>query len=498
MTRRSALKLGACGLAASLCRLRATEPDSAGIVMGETKGAEVGMRVLKEGGNAIDAIVAAALAGAVHAPNQFGIGGYGGHMVIRLANGKVTCIDFNTTAPAGGSVTMYGWLASSVPGILAGLQLALDRFGTRSFKSVVEPAIELAETGFPMSQGLANAIRSRAVELQADPASARLYFPKDNTLRNLDLARMLRRLARQNSVRDFYEGDIARQIARAFENNGGLVTRKDLARYKALEVAPVQMDWKDYTFYTPPVTAGGITVLQAFGILKELSPELWTDRTLVETMRLAWKDRLAKLGDNSPSHQLITPDYCRRCAESVKAGVQAAAISRPHRGTVHLNAADSAGNVVALTLTHGNAFGACVTVDGLGLTLGHGMSRFEPDPHHPNAPGPGKRPLTNMCPTLVLRKGKPVLALGAAGGRLIVNTVFHVLWNFAAGKSLPEAIRAPRWHTEGNKELRLEKQWPDASREQFAALGYEIKPGGAAVARAIGIGESGNWEAAAR
>jgi gamma-glutamyltranspeptidase/glutathione hydrolase len=172
--------------------------------------------------------------------------------------------------------------------------------------------------------------------------------------------------------------------------------------------------------------------------------------------------------------------------------------SQPHRGTIHLNAADAAGNVVALTLTHGNAFGACVTVDGLGLTLGHGMSRFVVDAGHPNAPGPGKRPLTNMCPTLILRDGKPGMALGAAGGRLIVNTVFHVIWNFVNGKNLREAMRAPRWHTEGGSELSLEKAWPESLRERFQKLGYEIKPGGAAVARAIGPAGGGIWEAATR
>lgn len=478
----------------------ADEPDR-GIVMSEPKAVEVGNRVLKDGGNAIDAIVAAALAGAVHAPNQYGVGGYGGHVIMRLANGQIRCIDFNTTAPAGAKVATYGWRASGVPGILAGLQLALDRFGTRSFKSLVEPAIDLAENGFPISQGLANAIRSREKELKEDPASARLYFPRDNTLRNPDLARMLRRLATQNSVRDFYESDIARQIAAAFAKHDGLVTEKDLAEYKALELSPLHFQWKDFMIYTPPLPAGGLTVLRIFAILKELPPDLLNEHALLETMRVAWHERLTKLGDK------ISPDTlpsAELLAAKVKSAVKNAArvdqstSSLPHRGTVHLNAADAAGNVAALTLTHGNTFGACVTIDGLGLTLGHGMSRFVPDAAHPNAPAAGRRPLTNMCPTIVLRDGKPALALGAAGGRLIVNTVFHVLWNFVTGKSLLEAVRAPRWHTEGNLELAMEKAWPDSVRERFVKLGYEVKSGGAAVARAIGPRGPGVWEAAAR
>lgn len=496
ITRRTALKLGVCGLAASLLPLRAQQPWR-GIVMGEPKGAEVGMQILKEGGNAIDAIVAAALTACVHAPNQCGIGGYGGHMVLRLSSGKITCIDFNTTAPPGATAETYGWRAAGVPGTLAGLQLALDRYGTRAFKTVVAPATALAENGFPLSR-IEGPIGQRITQLKNDPASARLYFPEGDTWRNADLAKMLARLARENSVRDFYEGETAGKIADAFAKNGGLVTRKDLASYQAVETPALRMTWKDSIFHTAPVPAGGITVLQAFGILKELPAKDLTDRMLLETMRFAWQERLEKIGDGAPTDELLSRDYCRRAAERVQGGIASVSRSRAHRGTVHLNAADADGNVVALTLTHGNAFGACVTVEGLGLTLGHGMSRFEADPKHPNGPAAGKRPLTNMCPTIVIRGDRPVLALGATGGRLIVNTVFHVLRHFTAGRDLQEAIRAPRWHTEGGMELRLEERWPDAGRKQFAAAGYDVKPGGAAVARAIAPQPDGTWAAATR
>ena len=502
MTRRTALKL-TCGAAFGASHALALANDErAGIVMGEPKAAEVGNQVLKDGGNAIDAIIAGALAGAIHAPNQYGIGGYGGHMIVRLANGSIKCIDFNTAAPAGAKVATYGWQASGVPGILAGLQTALDRFGTRPFKEVVQPAIDLAENGFAISQGLANAIRSQEKELKADPASARLYFPKDNVLRNPDLARMLRRLASLNSVRDFYEGEIARQIADAFAKNGGLVTAKDLAQYKAYDfLQPLSVQWKDFTIYTAPLPAGGDSVLRMFAVLKDLPPDLIGEHALLETMRVVWHERLTRLGDSIfEPLQRLDENLADRVKAAVKKGtrVDQATTSQPHRGTVHLNTADSKGNVAALTLTHGNAFGACVTVPGLGLTLGHGMSRFVSEAGHPNAPAAGKRPLTNMCPTLVMRDNKPVLALGAAGGRLIVNTVFHVLWNFVGGKDHQEAIRAPRWHTEGGTELALEKAWPDSVRARFEKLGYEVKPGGAAVARAIAPDNIGIWQPAAR
>lgn len=501
MTRRTALKLAcASALVAGRGLARAAERDT-GIVMGEPKAAEVGSRALKDGGNAIDAIVAAALAGAVHAPNQYGIGGYGGHIIVRLASGEIKCLDFNTTAPAGASVATFGWQASGVPGILAGLEMALNRFGTRPFKSLVEPAIELAQDGFTISQGLLNAIRSREKELRSDPASAKIYFPKDNVLRNPDLARLLRRMASQNSTRDFYEGEIARHIAAAFSRNGGLITAKDLAEYKALELPPLSFQWKDSILHTPPLPAGGLTVLRMFAILNELPPDLVGEHALLESMRAAWHERLTRLGENiSPATLEPVPLLARHVKVAVKnrTRLDQTTLSQPHRGTVHLNAADAHGNLAALTLTHGNAFGACVTVDSLGLTLGHGMSRFAAEAGHPNAPAAGKRPLTNMCPTLVLRDGQPVLALGASGGRLIVNTVFHVLWNFLAGKTLQEAIRAPRWHTEGDAQLAMENAWPESVRDCFCGLGYEISPGGAAVARAIGPRGASVWEAATR
>src|SRR5688572_3912984 len=284
MTRRQALKL-ACGATFTVGQcLASAQEQRHGIVMGEPKAAEAGNRVLRDSGNAIDAIVAAALVGAMHAPNQYGIGGYGGHMIARLANGQIHCIDFNTTAPAGAKVATYGWQAAGVPGILAGLQTALDRFGTRQFKTLVEPAIELAEEGFAIPQGLATAIRSRAKELKQDPASVRIYFPEDHVLRNRDLAKMLRRLASQNSVRDFYEGQIARQIAQAFSQRGGYVTVKDLAAYKVEEHPAIRMPWKDYTIHTAPLPAGGLTVMHMFSILKHLPADTIGEHALLEAM----------------------------------------------------------------------------------------------------------------------------------------------------------------------------------------------------------------------
>jgi len=512
-------------------------PDSQGLVAGQLSGAEVGNKVLREGGNAIDAAVAAALAAGVAVPNGCGIGGYGGHMVIALAGGKkITAIDFNTAAPAAarpnmfpidergavrGQINEHGWLSAGVPGTLAGLQLALDRYGTRSFRELVAPAIRLAEEGFPVSEGLARGIRAVAKQLRQDPASAKLLLKEREPLqagdrfRNPDLARLLETLARKDSVEAFYRGEVARQIAAGFQKHGGLVTAKDMAAYQAREVEPLELKWGNFTIRTAPLTAGGLTVLEALSILQSFS---WDKRpstsasthALIEALRAAWHDRLQLLGDPDqaamPVERLLSKEYTLNLAGKIEAAINdhkplpLKIESQQQTGTVHLNSADRAENMVALTLTHGNAFGACVTVEGLGLILGHGMSRFNPRSGHPNSPGPGKRPLHNMCPTIVLRGGKPILALGGTGGRMIPDAVFSVLARFVGlGASLEDAIAAPRAHTEGGLDLTVERNWPAADVEFLRGLGYVLKFGNSANVHAISVNpQTGACRSAAR
>jgi gamma-glutamyltranspeptidase/glutathione hydrolase len=541
-TRREMLKVtGGITAASALTRsigLSATGAIATqGLVAGQVTAAEVGTRILRDGGNAVDAAVAAALAAGVAAPAMCGIGGYGGHMVIALKGGKkVTAVDFNSAAPASarpdmfaldengvvrGRVNDHGWLAAGVPGTLAGLELALERYGTRSFRELVAPAIQLAEEGFPVPDGLSRTIRTIAVQLRRDAASTRLLF-KDGeplqagaTFRNPDLAKMLEKLAGENSVASFYRGDIARRIAAEFQKHGGHVTAKDLAGYRAREVEPLGLDWRGFTIRTAPLTAGGLTMLQALSILKMLDWDKapagsMKTHAFVEALRVAWNDRLRLLGDpektNVPAGRLLSESYASETAARVKAATNArkplpsSTVPRAQSGTVHLNSVDGEGNMVALTLTHGDSFGARVTVEGLGLTLGHGMSRFDVQPAHPNAAGPGKRPLNNMCPTIVLRGGEPVLALGAAGGRRIVNAVFNVLAQFAGlGASVEDSVAAPRIHTEGNLGLTVDATTPEADVEFLKRIGYGVTQGNVANTNAIFFHpESGAVRTAAR
>lgn len=491
-----------------------------GAVAGPPVAARVGAAVLAEGGNAIDAAVATALTACVVHVQQCGIGGYGGHMVIAPAGGKpVVAIDFNSAAPKAARDNLFpaddkgrvkdrvnsvGWLAAGVPGTLAGLQLALDRYGTRSFARVVRPAITYARDGFPVSTKLAAAIRSAQAQLCKDPASVRLFLPQGKPLaagsifRNPELADLLQGLAEAKSVDSFYRGEIARRIAAAFHKNKGLVTAADLAAYRARMVEPLRLTWREATIYTAPLTAGGLTPLQALATLKALRWDTWPGkgtrllRARLEALRLAWTDRLKLLGDPEqvkvPVARLLSEAYARRSAERVEAAlkagqpVTAGTDGRSMSGTVHLSAADTQGNLVALTLTHGEYFGARVTVPGLGLILGHGMSRFEPQPGRANSVGPGKRPLHNMCPTVVVRGGRPVLALGGAGGRRIPNAVFEVLAQYVGRGTTPEeAVAAPRVHTEGGLAVTLEAKVPEADREHLRKVGYTVKTGASAL-----------------
>lgn len=542
LTRREAIRLTARLTAASFAFpsvLRAAPAPAYphGVVRGEPTADKIGAAVLASGGNAVDAVVAAALAAAVCSPAMTGIGGYGAALMIASADGKtVVAIDANSAAPAAARAAMFpldekgrvrgrvndvGWLAAGVPGILAGLQLALDRHGTRSFRDSVQPAIALARDGFPLTAAVATTMRNLAPTFRTHAGGRALFLPNGTTpaagalFRNPDLAALLTTLAQRNSVDSFYRGDIAQRIADDFAQNAGLVTAADLAAYRAHEVAPLRFGWRGREICTAPLTAGGFTMLQCLATLRALDwhrepAGLARTHAYLEALRLAWRDRLALLGDPAhgsvPQEKLLSDAYARECADRIRHAVQSgillphAATPRPHGGTIHLSAVDRHGNMAAITLTHGNGFGAGVTVDGLGLTLGHGMSRFETKPGHPNSPGPGKRPLHNMCPSLVLRDGRPILAVGGRGGRKIPNaTLETLLQSVAFDHPLAAAVAAPRPHTEGTPAVEVEAAWPAAELAALPTLGYKIKTAASATVSAVSFDpRSGECRAAMR
>ncbi len=519
-----ALAVGALGVPLwSRGRGNSVAANNSGAIVGDALGAQSGKKILEAGGNAIDAAVAAALTACVASPSRCGIGGYGGHMMIAPAGGhSIACIDFNSMAPAAARADMYpldekgevkgrvnhfGWLAAGVPGTLAGLQLALDKYGSRSFRELVQPAVALAQNGVPIDTTCASAIQGAVVRLRKDPGSAKLYLrdgePRKagELLPNPDLAELLSTLASRNSVDSFYRGDIAQRIAEAFQKNGGCVTADDLAAYHVRKVEPLKWKFKDFTVFTAPLTAGGMTALEALAILKALDwpgriPSPTRTHAQLEALRLAWKDRLELLGDPEktkvPVERLLSSDHAHELAAKVDGAVRSGKpLEIPLQpnlgtGTTNISSVDRHGNLVAVTLTHGGDFGAQVTVDGLGLTLGHGMSRFNPHPGHPNAPGPGKRPLHNMCPTVVLCPGKTAIALGGAGGVLIPNALFGFLAACVLeNRSMTEAMAAPRMHSTGTLQATLEPDWPQADAAYLKQIGFQIQTGRSARLSAV-------------
>lgn len=502
-----------------------------GYVIGEPIVEGVGSAILAQGGNAVDALVATALAGAVTQPHQTGIGGYGSHGVFAMDGGRrITAIDANSAAPAAftadifkpdangkvpGSKNDHGWLATGVPGVIAGLKLALDQFGTMSFSEVLQPAIKLTRDGVPVTKALAG-ILARAVAFKKDSGSAKLYLPggsapvAGSVWKNPELAEVLTALANANSIEPFYRGDIAQRIAEGITKNGGLVTAKDMAAYQARVVEPLKLSWGEHTIHTAPLTCGGFTVLQILAILKAMK---WDEMEIgipriharIEAMRLAWRDRLTLLGDpefvSVPQEKLLSGDYAAECAEKILAVVKAGRVidhgleTKTQGGTLNFSACDKHGNLAALTLTHGNSFGAQVTVEGLGLTLGHGMSRFDPRPDHPNAPGPGKRPLHNMVPCIITQNGRPVVAIGGRGGRKIPNAMLEFLTQYIIRKRpFSAALTAPRLHTEGTKSLEFQPTWPKDTTGELAKLGYQVKIGGSATLSGVAY-ENSKWVA---
>lgn len=473
-----------------------------GCVIGDEAAAKVGENILRDGGNAIDAAIAAAFAGGVVSPGKCGVGGYGGHAVIATAGGKkITAIDFNSAAPAAARADMFpleangkvkknlnshGWLAVGVPGTLAGLQLALERYGTRSLRQILAPTIQLCEEGVPIPpvKGIEEFFSDpHPVSIEAEQSSA----PKIG--KNLRLASLLKILAERNSVESFYRGDLARKIAGAFQKNGGLVTREDLAAYHARELAPLTLDWNGLTIHTAPLTSPALMLLEAMHILKTLRwdkmPETPRLHAKLEALRIAWADRFQNFGDPDqikvPVAQLLSRAHAQVMAKKVRIAlreqkpVPLKIDSTLDSGTLNITAADRHGNMIAITLTHGSSYGARVAVEEFGFVLGHGMWRFEPEPGHPNSIAPRKRCITNMCPSIVTRGGQAVLAVGGAGGTRIPNSVYEVLVNFVGlGWPMEKAMDAPRLETIGSLKLGLENGHATNAETFLKKIGYQV------------------------
>lgn len=456
--------------------------------------------ILKRGGNAIDAAVAALASLCVVETGNVGFGGYGGSMAIYLAKEKrVTSIDFDSRAPLAFKPELFadtkranhGYLAVGVPGIVAGLDLALRKYGTLPWKDVTAHALELAEGGFTITPEVAScferfagdADKTSVKALFSDgkpPTAGQRWVPKD-------LGKVIRAIG-EGGAEAFYRGDIARATVKQVRENGGVLSDEDFKTFKALEVEPIHINYRGYDLYTPPVPSGGLT---SFSILKTLEnfdlPALtpWGAPYLhlfAEATKLCWEERFQQFGDPEQvkfsAEELLSPERAKERAERVRSGkvpgVKPAQPEGVH--TVNVVVVDKDRNVVSITATHGSDLGAHVAIDGYALVLGHGMSRFAFDPKSPNFPAPGKRMQHNMLPTIILRDGKLWAGVGMPGGRMIVTVTPQLIVNLIDFKKSPgEALAAPRIHTEGEEPLRVSPELTPAAAAELEVLGHRLK-----------------------
>ena len=449
----------------------------------------VGLEVLQRGGSAADAAVAVALALAVVKPQAGNLGGGGFLVWFDAKSGGVWTLDFRETAPREANREMFaqsasiprtGPLAAAVPGTLAGLDALHRRFGTRPWSELVTPAETLARGGFRVDEelklDLAAAKRERSIDQFAATAAA-FYdsaAPRE-TIVNTDLARTLGRIAK-NGARDFYQGDTARTLVEATRKAGGILGFRDLADYEPVWRAPIRIRYGDCDLYTvPPPSGGGLVLAEVLNIVAGDDLGALGFQTpaalhlLVEAQRRAFIDRNQYAADpvNSriPYRDLLSPERGRQWRRTIEtdrviatAGLTSPANLSPEgEHTTHFTIADSAGNVVALTTTLGDDFGSGFVVPGLGFLLNNAMDDFTTlagRPNHErlvqgvaNLVEPRKRPASSLSPTIVLRDGKPFLALGTGGGPAIPTTILQVFLNVVTyRKTLAEAVAAPRYH----------------------------------------------------
>ena len=478
----------------------------------------VGVQILKEGGNAIDASVGTAFALAVVLPAAGNIGG-GGFFVARLSDGTSAALDFREKAPHAATHGMYldaqgrptdrsitGHCAAGVPGSVAGLWEAHRKYGTIPWAKLVGPAIRLAADGFIVDQHFSESVREDSSRLVQFPSSAALFLPggrpvQTGTLwRNPHLAATLRRIA-ENGPAGFYEGETASLIEAEMKKGGGLITKEDLLEYKPVWRPPIEFSYRDYRIISmPPPSSGGITLAMIANILEgyDLRSMEWhsagTLHLIAESMRRAYADRNHYLGDPDfvpiPSGKLLSKDYARQRRETIRrdratpsrevGAVTDGEMESMH--TTHFSVVDAMGNAVALTTTINLGYGSAVTVGGAGFLLNNEMDDFASKPGSPNAFGlvqgeanaiaPGKRVLSSMAPTIVLgADGKPILVTGASGGPRIITAVFQVISNVVDyGFDISAAVSAPRIHHQHLPD-RIVYEENGFSSETLAALG---------------------------
>jgi gamma-glutamyltranspeptidase/glutathione hydrolase len=490
-----------------------------------------GMRILMKGGNAFDAAVAAAAATTVVDPKNSTIGGHGFATVYVARTREVRALNFYGTAPRGatpealaGKAYKTGYLSAPVPSNLKGYEALLKTYGTMGWPEVLAPAIELAEEGFVVTEEFSGILEQLAARLDY-PSSRRVFFPEGRAprpgevFRQPDLARTLRRVAAEGADA-FYRGDIARAIAAFYAEHGGLLTYKDLAGYETRWVDPISTTYRGYTVYTQPPNSSGIALLLQLNLLEGFDLRALGHNSadylnvIGEVQRLAIADRNRYVADpefvSVPVADLLSKDYARERRKLVRPGRvlpavppparegdggtaesirrEARDVREPWRGTdkantTHLTVVDEAGNMVSLTQTLGAWYGSGVVAADTGVLFSNQMRHLHTEPDSPSKVGPGRRPRSNQSPTIVLKDGQPVMAIGTPGSDGIWQRLAQVLVNVIDfGMDVQQAVTEPRLIYGGYQEtgteippsFEVEERIPEATLAVLRTRGYSI------------------------
>ncbi len=492
------------------------------VVTAQHLASQVGVDVLKNGGNAVDAAVAVGYALAVVYPTAGNLGG-GGFMTIRLKDGTSTFLDFRERAPLASTKTMYldkdgnpvpgastdGYLAVGTPGSVAGFEMAREKYGTRKREDLLAPAIKLATEGFALEQGDIAAFAEGNDMLAKDPAAARIFLNDGKPLElgarlmQADLARSLTAIS-EKGADAFYKGEIADLIVKASQANGGILAKEDFEQYKVRELEPVKCSYRGYDIVSsPPPSSGGLVICEILNVLEGYpisylgygSAE--TTRLMVEAMRHAFVDRNTALGDPDFVDNPVTKLTSKAYAEEIRARIDPyrAGVSEDlkpagfgeSKETTHYSIIDKDGNAVAVTYTLNGSFGTGKVAEGTGILLNNEMDDFTMKPGVPNLYGlvqgeanaiePRKSPLSSMSPTIVSKDGQPFMVIGSPGGSRIITITLEAIMNVVDhGMDLQEAIDAPRVHHQWLPDRVLIEPHalsPDTLR-LLAGMGYQV------------------------
>jgi gamma-glutamyltranspeptidase/glutathione hydrolase len=527
-----------------LTTVRAIAAEHGLVVAQERLAAQVGADILRQGGNAVDAAVATGFALAVTYPRAGNIGG-GGFMVIHsAARNEDVAIDYRETAPAAMTRDSFlgpdgkpdtdksrnSALGIGVPGTVAGLAMALEKYGSGrfTFAQILKPAIELARDGFVVADDMADTLSDMYRRMGRWPNSAKAFSRDDGTplqegdrLIQSDLAATLSAIAEQGP-RGFYEGPVAERLAKAVRDGGGIMTADDLKSYQAVIRSPMRGNYRGYDIVSMPLpSSGGTVLLETLNILEGFpmpdmkqgsAPSL---HVMIEAMKRAYADRARYLGDpafvNAPVNVLVTKEYAARQRASIDldratpaADVLSVSPAREGANTTHYSVVDSSGNAVSNTYTLNFPYGVGLVAEGTGVLLNNELDDFTAAPGASNAfglvgfeanlPGPGKRPLSSMSPTIVLKDGKPVLVTGTPGGSRIISAVLQVVVDVLDyNMDVAAAVAAPRVHHQWMPdEVRVERGFSDEVLAALRAKGHKvIEPLGQTSANSIAVTPNG-------